>query len=79
MLGENVKLMARKGFKKIVIISEVERLLDHGYTDKNLIIEKVMQKYKVDRPTVRRTIRDMRSEMQKKIKILQSDYYPPPE
>ena len=55
------------------IVDEVERLLDAGLTDKTDIISKVVENQNVPRPTVRRIIRDMREEMLKKVKILQSE------
>jgi len=55
------------------IVNEVERLLDSGLTDKTDIISKVVENQNVPRPTVRRIIRDMREEMLKKVKILQSE------
>lgn len=55
------------------IIIEVEKLLNAGLTDKDEIISKVVENLNAPRPTVRRVIRDMRSEMERKIKILQSE------
>lgn len=69
----------KKGFKKIVIEDAIDRLLDQGYTEKNKIIQEIMEKYGIDRPTVRRAIRDVKTAMLEKIQILQSDHYSLPE
>ena len=55
------------------IVNEVEKLLDAGIIDKQKIISTVVEQLNVPRPTVRRIIRDMREEMLKKVKILQSE------
>lgn len=71
--------MIEKMTRTTIVIHEVEKLLDAGYTDKDLIIAEVVEQLGIPRPTVRRIIRDMRNEMTRKIKILQSDTYLPPE
>ena len=60
-----------KGTDEVVFL--VDRLLDAGFIDKDKIIQKIMEELGTPRPTVRRIIRDMRSEMERKIKILQSE------
>jgi len=60
-----------KGTDEVVFL--VDRLLDAGFIDKDKIIQKVMEELGTPRPTVRRIIRDMRNEMTRKIKILQSE------
>jgi len=56
-----------------IITSCIEKYLDMGLTDKNEIYSKVIDELGVPRPTVRRVARDMRNEMVRKIKILQSE------
>lgn len=63
----------------IIIESEVNKLLDSGLTDKQLIIQRVVENLGLPRPTIRRVIRDMRNDMMKKIKILQPDNTPLPD
>ncbi len=62
-----------------IIAQCIEKYLDMGLTDKNEIFAKVVEELGVPRPTVRRVARDMRNEMLRKVKILQSDFYPPPQ
>ena len=56
-----------------VIKEAINSLLDEGVTDKQDIYSKVVDKLGVPRPTVRRVARDLRNELLKKIKILQSE------
>ena len=56
-----------------IIASCIEKYLDMGLTDKNEIYTKVIDELGVPRPTVRRIARDMRSEMVRKVRILQSE------
>ena len=58
------------------VVYEVERLLDAGLINKDEIIQKVIEETGVPRPTIRRILRDMRNEMIRKIKILQSEIDP---
>lgn len=55
------------------VIHEVERLLDAGLVNKDEIIHLTIEATGVPRPTVRRILRDMRDEMVRKLKILQSE------
>jgi len=59
-----------------IITSCLEKYLDMGLTDKNEIYSKVIDELGVPRPTVRRIARDMRSEMIRKVRILQSEINP---
>ncbi len=59
-----------------IIASSIEKYLDMGLTDKNEIYSKVIDELGVPRPTVRRIARDMRSEMVRKVRILQSEIDP---
>lgn len=63
----------RKTNQTDIVVHEVERLLDAGLTNKDEIIHKVIEETGVPRPTVRRILRDMRDEMIRKIRILQSE------
>ncbi len=65
--------MFEKTTRTSIVIHEVERLLDAGYTDKNKIVQTVVENLGIPRPTIRRIIRDMRNDMMRKIKILQSE------
>ncbi len=56
-----------------IIIACIEKYLEKGLTDKEEIFYKVCDELGVPRPTVRRVARDMRTEMLRKIKILQSE------
>ena len=56
-----------------VIKEAINSLLDEGVTDKQDIYSKVVDKLGVPRPTVRRVAGDLRNELLKKIKILQSE------
>jgi len=56
-----------------IITSCLEKYLDMGLTDKNEIYSKVIDELGVPRPTVRRIARDMRSEMIRKVRILQTE------
>ena len=58
------------------VVHEVERLLDAGLVNKDEIIHKVIEATGVPRPTIRRILRDMRNEMIRKIRILQSEIDP---
>ncbi len=66
----------RKTSQTDKVVHEVERLLDAGLINKNEIIHKVIEETGVPRPTVRRILRDMRNEMLRKIRILQSEIDP---
>lgn len=63
----------RKTSQTDKVVHEVERLLDAGLINKDEIIQKVIEETGVPRPTIRRILRDMRNEMIRKIKILQSE------
>jgi len=65
--------MMRKTSQTDKVVYEVERLLDAGLINKDEIIQKVIEETGVPRPTIRRILRDMRNEMIRKIKILQSE------
>jgi hypothetical protein len=56
-----------------IIAGCIEKYLNMGLTDKNEIYSKVIDELGVPRPTVRRIARDMRSEMVRKVRILQSE------
>ena len=56
-----------------VIKETINSLLDEGVTDKQDIYSKVVDKFGVPRPTVRRVARDLRNDLLAKIKILQSE------
>lgn len=56
-----------------IITACIEQYLEKGLTDKDEIFQKVVDELGVPRPIVRRVARDMRIEMLKKIKILQSE------
>lgn len=56
-----------------IVAQAINRLIDSGLTDKSEIFTKVVDELKVPRPTVRRVARDLRKEMEKRVKILGSD------
>ncbi len=56
-----------------IIATCLEKYLDMGLTDKNEIYSKVIDELGVPRPTVRRIARDMRTEMIRKVRILQTE------
>ena len=56
-----------------IITDCIEKFLDMGITDKNEIYSKVIDELGVPRPTVRRVGRDMRNEMVRKVRILQTE------
>jgi len=58
------------------IASCLEKYLNMGLTDKNEIFSKVIEELGVPRPTVRRIARDLRNEMVRKVRILQSEIIP---
>ena len=51
----------------------IESLLDKGMTDKHDIYSKVVEELGVPRPVVRRCARDLRNEMENKVKILETE------
>lgn len=51
---------------------EMDNLMNSGYTDKEKIYKKIMEKFKLERQTVRSIAREFRREMCEKIKVLQS-------
>jgi len=63
----------RKTSQTDKVVHEVERLLDAGLINKDEIIQKVIEETGVPRPTIRRILRDMRNEMIRKVRILQSE------
>jgi len=56
-----------------IVTACIEQYLAKGLTEKEEIFRKVCDELGVPRPTVRRIARDLRIEMQRKIKILQSE------
>ncbi len=56
-----------------IIIHCIEKYLNMGLTNKEEIFHKVVDELGVPRPIVRRIARDMRKEMTRKIRILQSE------
>lgn len=57
----------------------INELLEQGLTDKQIIYSKVVEELGVPRPTVRRVARDLRNELLRKVKILQTDSAKPEE
>jgi len=62
--------------QQTIITHCIEKYLDMGLTNKEEIFHKVVDELGVPRPTVRRIARDMRNEMTRKIRILQSEIDP---
>ncbi len=60
----------------IAIKKAIEKYLDQGIRDKQVLYSKVVEELNVPRPTVRRVARDLRTEYAEKIKILQSEILP---
>ncbi len=58
------------------IETAITQHLDNGMTNKSEIYTKVIEDLGVPRPTVRRIARDMRNEMVRKVRILQSEIIP---
>jgi len=56
-----------------IIKETIEKYLEMGLTDKTDIFSKVVEELGVPRPTVRRIARDLRGEMIRKVRILQSE------
>ena len=56
-----------------VIKEAINSFLDEGVTDKQDIYSKVVDKLGVPRPTVRRVAAELRKDLLKKIRILQSE------
>jgi len=67
-----VYLMEKTNLTSIVTAC-IEQYLAKGLTDKEEIFRKVCDELGVPKPTVRRVAGDLRIEMQKKIKVLQSE------
>jgi len=59
-----------------IIENCIEKYLKMGLINKDEIFTKVVDELGVPKPTVRRVARDMRNEMERKIKILQSGIEP---
>ena len=59
--------------QQTIIIHCIEKYLSMGLTNKEEIFHKVVDELGVPRPIVRRIARDMRKEMTRKIRILQSE------
>lgn len=60
--------------KKTNLVKEkINELLDLGYIDKRKITDIVVKELDVPRPTVRRITREFRSDLLKKLLILQCD------
>lgn len=51
----------------------IEDLMNLGYTDKEEIFKQVMNRFNVDRKTVRKVAKKMREEMCNKVRVLQSN------
>lgn len=62
--------------QQTIITHCIEKYLNMGLTNKEEIFHKVVDELGVPRPTVRRIARDMRNEMTRKIRILQSEIDP---
>ena len=56
-----------------VIKEAINSFLDDGITDKQDLYSKVVDKLGVPRPTVRRVAGELRNDLLRKIKILQSE------
>ncbi len=59
-----------------IICACIEKHLEMGLINKDEIFTKVIDELGVPRPTVRRVARDMRQEMMRKVRILQSEFEP---
>ena len=59
--------------QSIVVKNAINVCLENGFTNKQDIYTKVVDDLGVPRPTVRRVARDLRNELIRKIKILQSE------
>ena len=68
--------MIERVTQQTIITHCIEKYLDMGLTNKEEIFHKVVDELGVPRPTVRRIARDMRNEMTRKIRILQSEIDP---
>lgn len=64
-------------FTKSIIKRSIKQHIDDqmnlGITDKEEIYKSAMERFKIDRKTVRGIAREMRNEMCEKLKVLQSD------
>ncbi len=57
----------------VVVKNAINICLEKGFTNKQDIYNKVVEDLGVPRPTVRRVARDLRNELLKKIRILQTE------
>lgn len=56
-----------------IVIACIEKYLEMGMIEKDEIFQKVEEELGVPRPMVKRISRDLRTEMLRKVKILQSE------
>jgi len=62
--------------QQTIITHCIEKYLKMGLTNKEEIFHKVVDELGVPRPTVRRIARELRNEMTRKVRILQSEIDP---
>ncbi len=56
------------------VISKIDQYLDVGFTEKDDIINKIAEEFDMAKPIIRRIMRDMKIEMERKIRILDKQY-----
>lgn len=57
-----------------LVIQKIMLLLDTGFTDKDEIVSKIVTEYDLSKNVIRRIMKDMSIEMQRKIRILAKQY-----
>jgi transcription initiation factor TFIIIB Brf1 subunit/transcription initiation factor TFIIB len=59
--------------KRFIVKKEIDKLMDAGMTDNRQIYTRIVKDLGIPRPTVRRIAREMKLELEKKVKILYGD------
>ena len=57
-----------------LVIQKILQLLNEGFTNKDEIVNKVAVEFDFAKPIIRRIIKDMTVEMQRKIRVLSKEY-----
>ncbi len=57
-----------------LVISKVDMLLESGFIDKDEIVNKVADEYFLSKSIIRRIMKEMTLEMQRKIRVLSKQY-----
>ena len=57
-----------------LVVSKIDVLLESGFIDKDEIVNKVADEYFLAKPIIRRIMKDMTLEMERKIRVLSKQY-----